>query len=131
MKLAKAKVWRNAEGDLVKDGHPTATMLVAAEGQIVADEYVKGFGNASDFFKEVNPKAPEPGHPSVVPESFKPGQSNAPEIKGLPKDVVGPVKDLSGNATVTGKVGDHEAAIKPSPAKPTKAAKKTKGGKRK
>lgn len=138
MKQAKEKVWRTAEGKLVKDGHESATILVAAEGQLVPDEYVDGFDNAGTFFKDINPKHPEPPVPSPRMDDFKPGQSNSPAVKGLPKDRVGPVKDLGGNATVTGKVGDYEAMIgtipskpdqKTQPAKATKATKKTKAKK--
>jgi hypothetical protein len=117
MKQAKAKVWQDADGKLVKDGDPSAVQLVAGEGQLVSDDYVKGFGNASSFFSDINKPHPEPA--DVVPkiEQFKPGQSNAPEVKGAPKEKVGPVKTLGGEKP-SGKVGDHEAAIGKIPSKP-------------
>jgi hypothetical protein len=130
MKQAKSKVWKTADGKLVKDGHEDAHILVAAEGQLVPDTYVEGFDNASTFFSTVNAPAPEPATPAPSFEDFKPGQSNVKEVKGLPKDAVGPVKELGG-ATVTGKVGDHEAMISNQKPAAKLAKKATKGKKSK
>jgi len=50
MKIAKEKVWKTADGKLVKDGDPDASILVAAKGQEVPDKDIEGFENADEFF---------------------------------------------------------------------------------
>lgn len=118
MKQAKERVWKTPEGKLVEDKEvPTGSVLFAAEGQLVPDEYLEGLKGDS-FFKSVTPAHPEPVTPAPRAEEFKPGQSNAAAVKGAPQEKVGPVKVI----------GDVEAAVgseSPKPTKTTKAAKKS------
>jgi len=50
MKIAKEKVWQDAEGNLVPDGDESASILVAAKGQEMRDSEVAAFKNADKFF---------------------------------------------------------------------------------
>lgn len=52
MKIAKAKVWADKKGRLVKDGDDSAEFLVAAAGQPVPDSIVKPYQNADEFFRD-------------------------------------------------------------------------------
>lgn len=54
---ALEKVWKSLEGELVKDGHDAAAVLVAVKGQIVSDVVVAGLANVEKFFKSVTPPA--------------------------------------------------------------------------
>ncbi len=100
MKRATAKVWVTKDGKLVPDGDETAAFLVASKGMLIADSSVKKFGDdASKFFEDINPPHPEPSNVGVIPEDFKPGQSNSPrDPKGRPASVEGPVKRIGGTS---------------------------------
>lgn len=98
MKQAKEKVWATVDGKLVKDGDEKAAILVAAEGQLVPDEYVKEYSNGGSFFKDVTQPAPEPNIPAPKIEQFVPGQTNAPASAKAPQEKVSPVKTIGSGA---------------------------------
>lgn len=62
MKIAKEKVWADAKGKLVKDGDDSASILVAAKGQEVADKDVEQYKNADEFFESANQPAAAEEH---------------------------------------------------------------------
>ena len=53
-KIAKAKVWKTADGTLVEDGHPDAVQLVARRGESIPDDQLKKLHGVDDFFVEAN-----------------------------------------------------------------------------
>ena len=47
---ASQKVWQDAAGNLVPDGHENARVLVARQGQSLSHGEIAHFPNAVDFF---------------------------------------------------------------------------------
>ena len=77
MKVATARVWKTADGKLVKDGDENAAFLFAAKGQNVPDSQVEAFDNGGDFFEDVKINFPEIHNvPGAEVATAQPGFSN-------------------------------------------------------
>src|ERR1041385_3090877 len=58
-KIAKEKVWRTHQNQLVKDGHKDAAQLVARRGESVDDDQLKRYKNVDDFFVDADSREGE------------------------------------------------------------------------
>lgn len=105
MQVAKAKVWKTADGQLVEDGHEDAAFLFASKGMMIPDHIVTQFDNGGDFFEDVSVTKQEVfSHPTA--ESFKVGQSNVgkkEKEKEPPNNVPVPGPEFVPGSTNVGK----------------------------
>lgn len=75
MKIAKEKVWKTSDGDLVEDGNPKAAVLVAVRGQSVSDIELSRLRGVDKFFAAVNPKVESAKLPVETSQPVRVGDS--------------------------------------------------------
>ena len=75
MKVAKSKVWADAKGNLVEDGHEDSAVLVAMPGQLMPDAQLEQYKGADKFFTDA---AFDSDAKHVMPKTIAPAKVEPP-----------------------------------------------------